>query len=63
MSSPLNWVRKPGGKARGKWGAAGTLARQHNGVVRVFGRARSYNLASRQCRGSTGISQNGVSGR
>jgi hypothetical protein len=51
------------GKARGKWGvAAGTLARQHNDVLRVFDRARSCNLASRQCRGSTGISQNGVSG-
>jgi hypothetical protein len=60
---PLSTGSASQGKARGKWGvAAGTLARQHNGVVRVFGRARSCNLASRQCRGSTGISQNGVSG-
>jgi hypothetical protein len=60
---PLSTGSASQGEGAGEMGvAAGTLARQHNGVVRVFGRARSCNLASRQCRGSTGISQNGVSG-
>ena len=42
----------------GGWDSSAPAQRRRQ----VFVRARSCNLASRQCRGSTGISQNGVSG-